>query len=77
MTPPTHPGHKLDQVDSKIKNMGKSYMIRKKVINHPKILALRVAKYLKVNHPGGQVDSAIKDMGWFYMNSLSYPKILS
>ena len=37
----------LDQVDSEIKNMGKSYMIRKKVINHPKLLELRVANYIK------------------------------
>ena len=64
MTPSTtHPGHQLDQADSEIKNMGQSYMIRKKVINHHKLLELRVAKYLNVNHPGGQVDSEIKDMG--------------
>ena len=30
-----HPGGQLDQVDSKIKSMRKSYMIRKMVINHP------------------------------------------
>ena len=48
MTPPTHPGYQLDQVDSEIKNMGYSYIIREKVINHPKVLEIGVAKYLKV-----------------------------
>ena len=49
MTPPTHPGHQLDQVDSEIKNMGKSYMNRKKVINHPLLLEVGIARYLKVS----------------------------
>ena len=46
MTLPTHPGGQLDQVDSEIKNMGN--MFRDKVINHPKLLEVGVAKYLKV-----------------------------
>ena len=35
MIPPIHLGSQLVQVDSEIKNIGYSYMIRKKVINHP------------------------------------------
>ena len=36
MTPLTHPAKKFDQVDSEIKEIkGKSYMFRKKFINHP------------------------------------------
>ena len=31
MTPQTNPGGQVDQVDSKIKDMGKSYMIKEKV----------------------------------------------
>ena len=49
MTPPTHPGGQLDQEDSEIKNMGKFYMFREKVINHSKLLEKGVAKYLKVS----------------------------
>ena len=33
MTPPTHLGGQLDQVDSEIKNMGLFNMFREKVIN--------------------------------------------
>ena len=44
MTLPTHPGGQLDQVDSKIKNMGYFNMFREKVINHPKLLEVGVAK---------------------------------
>ena len=32
---PTHPGGQIDQVNTKIKDMGLSYMIREKVINQP------------------------------------------
>ena len=32
--PPTHPGLQGDQVDSKIKDVGQSYMIREKDINN-------------------------------------------
>ena len=35
MTPPTHLGGQVDQVDSKIKDMGYFYIFMKKVINHP------------------------------------------
>ena len=49
MTPPTHPGHQLDQVYSEIKNMGQFNMFREKVINHPKLIEVGVAKYLKVS----------------------------
>ena len=38
MTPLTHPAKKNDQVDSEIKDMGQSYMFRKKFINQPKLL---------------------------------------
>ena len=47
MTPPTHPGHQLDQVYSEIKNMGQVNMFREKVINHPKLIELGVAKHLE------------------------------
>ena len=33
MTPLTHSAKKVDQVDSKIKDLGKSYMFKKKFIN--------------------------------------------
>ena len=59
MTPPTHPGHQLDQVDSEIKNMGLSYIIRKKVINHQRLL---VPQGLSMTPLPTQVDSEIKDM---------------
>ena len=49
MTPPTHQGGQLDQVDSEIKNMGQFNMFREKVISHPKLLEVEVAKYLKVS----------------------------
>ena len=35
MTPLTHPAKKIDQVDSKIKDMRQSYMFRKKFIDEP------------------------------------------
>ena len=35
MTPLTHPAKKFDQVDSKIKDVGKSYMFKRKFINQP------------------------------------------
>ena len=38
MTPLTHPAKKIDQVDSDNKDMGKSYMFKKKFINQPKLL---------------------------------------
>ena len=31
----THPAQKIDQVDSETKNMGQSYMFKKKFINQP------------------------------------------
>ena len=46
MTPQTHPDGQLDQVDSKIKNMGWFYMFREKVIKNPKLLGVGVDKYL-------------------------------
>ena len=33
MTPLTHPAQKIDQVDSQIKDVGWSYMFKKKFIN--------------------------------------------
>ena len=35
MTPLTHPAKQIDQVDSKIKEMGQSYMFKKKFIDQP------------------------------------------
>ena len=35
MTPLTHPAKKIDQMDSENKDMGKSYMFKKKFINQP------------------------------------------
>ena len=35
MTPLTHPAKKIDQEDSEIKDVGKSYMFEKKFINQP------------------------------------------
>ena len=35
MAPLTHPAQKIDQVDSEIKDMGQSYMFKKKFINQP------------------------------------------
>ena len=35
MTPLTHPAKTIDQVDSKIKDLGQSYMFKKKFINQP------------------------------------------
>ena len=35
MIPLTHPGGQVEQVDSEIKDMRQSYMIREKVTNHP------------------------------------------
>ena len=37
MIPSTHPAHKMNQVDSKNKDMGQSYMIKAKVINNLKL----------------------------------------
>ena len=33
MTPLTHPAKKIDKVDSEIKDMGQSYMFKKKFID--------------------------------------------
>ena len=33
MTPLTHPAKKIDQMDSEIKDVGESYMFKKKFIN--------------------------------------------
>ena len=38
MTPLTHPAKKIDQVDSKNKDVGWSYMFKKKFINKPYFL---------------------------------------
>ena len=35
MTPLTYPAKKIDQVDSRIKEVGQSYMFKKKFINQP------------------------------------------
>ncbi len=35
MIPLTHPAKQIDQVDSKIKEMGQSYMFKKKFIDQP------------------------------------------
>ena len=35
MTPLTHPAKKIDQMDSKSKDVGQSYMFKKKFINQP------------------------------------------
>ncbi len=35
MTPLTHSANKIDQVDSEIKDVGSSYIFKKKFINHP------------------------------------------
>ena len=40
----THPAQKIDQVDSKHKVMGKSYMIREKVIKNLQLLGVVVTK---------------------------------
>ena len=38
MTPLTHPAKKIDQVDSEIKEVGSSYMFKKKFTNQPELL---------------------------------------
>ena len=38
LTPFDHPANQIDQVDSKIKAMGKFYMNKEKVINNPYFL---------------------------------------
>ena len=43
MTPLTNSAKKIDQVDSKIMDMGKFYIIKEKVINKPKLLEVGVA----------------------------------
>ena len=35
MIPLTHPAKKIDQVDSKVKDVGYSYKFKKKFINQP------------------------------------------
>ena len=49
MNPLTHSAKKNYQMDSKIKDMRKSYMIKEKFINNQKLLGVRVAKYLRVS----------------------------
>ena len=44
MIPFTHRANKIDQVDSKIKDIRKSYLIKEKVINNPKLLGVRADK---------------------------------
>ena len=41
----------MDQVDSKIKNIGLFNMFTEKVINHPNLLEVGVAKYLRMTPP--------------------------
>ena len=43
MTPLTHPAKKIDQVDSKIKDVGQSYMFKKKFISK-KVLIVKVTQ---------------------------------
>ena len=43
MAPLTHPAKKIDQVDSEIKDMGKSSMFKKKFISK-KVLIVKVAQ---------------------------------
>ena len=44
MIPLTHQAKKIDQVDSKKKDMWQSYMIQEKVIKNLQLLGLGVAK---------------------------------
>ena len=44
MIPWTNPAKKIDQVDSKNKDMGYSYMIQEKVIRNLQLLGVGVAK---------------------------------
>ena len=44
MIPFTRPAQKIDQVDSKNKDMGKSYMIQEKVIKNLQHLGVGVAQ---------------------------------
>ena len=56
---------KIDQMDSKIKDMGQSYMFKKKYISK-KVLILKVAHNDPLDSSSqkiNQVDSVIKDMG--------------
>ena len=43
MTPLTHPAKKIDQVDSEIKDVGQSYMFKKKFLSK-KVLLVKVAQ---------------------------------
>ena len=58
MAPLTHPAQKIDQVDSKIKDVGQSYMFKKKFISK-KVLIVKVAQ-------NGPLDSSSqkKMTGW-------------
>ena len=69
MTPLTHPAKKIDQVDSEIKDVGQSYMFKKKFISK-KVLLVKVAQNVPLDSSGqkfDQVDSEIKDVGQSYM----------
>ena len=65
MPPLTHSAKKVDQVDSKIKDMGHSYMFKKK-FNSKKVLIVKVAQNDPLDsssQKNDQVDSDIKDVG--------------
>ena len=61
MTPLTHPAKKIDQMDSEIKDVGQSYMFKKKFISK-KVLIVKVAQNGPLDSssqkklPGGQRD---------------------
>ena len=50
MTPMTHPAKKIDLVDCKIKDMGQSYMFKKKFISK-KVLIVKVAQNGPLDSP--------------------------
>ena len=58
MTPLTHPAKKIDQMDSEIKDMGQSYMFKKKFIS-TKVLIVKVAQIGPLNS-----SSPKKFTGW-------------
>ena len=61
----THPAKNIDQVDSKIKDMGWSYMFKKKFISK-KVQKITVAQNDPLDSSSqkiDQVDSKIKDVG--------------
>ena len=77
MTSLTDLAKKIDQVDSEIKDVGQSYMFKKKFMDYPKILeGEQLGTKNDPLDPSSQkidqVDSKTKDMGQSYMFKKKY-----